>query len=144
VVRLAEELQDLPLLLVVTLDGPAELGGHELGEPVELFAARRLVAAGVGRWVPVGRLDLAAVAAWLGPCEPGLAERLWEVTGGEPGWLGELWEHWRATRALRRDLPGQWVLGVPEHDALGKVRDLLWEQLERCFGAWLDDDQQSG
>ncbi len=141
VVRLASELRDLPLLLVVTLDGPPVLGGHELGEPAGLWAARRLVEAGVGAWLPVGRLDVAAVAAWLGPCESGLAERLWEVTGGEPSWVGELWEHWRATRVVRRDLPGQWVLGVPDHTALGKVHDLLWERLDRCYQARLDDDQ---
>jgi tetratricopeptide (TPR) repeat protein len=141
VVRLASELRDLPLLLVVTLDGPPVLGGHELGEPAGLSAARRLVEAGVGAWLPVDRLDVAAVAAWLGPCEPGLAERLWAVTGGEPSWLGELWEHWRATRVVRRDLLGRWMLGGPDHAALGKVHDLLWERLDRCYRARLDDDQ---
>jgi tetratricopeptide (TPR) repeat protein len=141
VVRLASELRDLPLLLVVTLDGPPVLGRHELGESAGLWAARRLVEAGVGVWLPVGRLDVAAVAAWLGPCESGLAERLWAVTGGEPGWLGELWEHWRAARVVRRDLPGQWVFGAPDHAALGKVHDLLWERLDRCYQARLDDDQ---
>jgi tetratricopeptide (TPR) repeat protein len=141
VVRLAGELRDLPLLLVVTLEGPAELGEREPGEPAGLFAARRLVEAGVGIWVPVARLDVAAVTRWLWPCEPGLAERLWEVTGGEPSWLGELWDHWRVTRTVRRDLPGQWVLGAPESPALGKVHDLLWEQIEHCYGGMIDDDQ---
>jgi hypothetical protein len=139
--RLAGELGDLPLLLVTTLEGPAELGGHELGEAAGLWVARRLVDAGVASWVPMGRLDVDAVVAWLGPCEPELAVRLWEVTGGEPSWLGELWEHWRATRVVRRDLVGQWVLGVPDHAALGKVHDLLWERLERCYGGLVDDDQ---
>jgi hypothetical protein len=77
VLRLAGELGDLPLLLVTTLEGPAELGGHELGEPAGLWVARRLVDAGVASWVPMGRLDVDAVVAWLGPCEPELAERLW-------------------------------------------------------------------
>jgi len=140
-VRLAGELRDLPLLLVATLDGPAELGGHELDEPAGLFAARRLVDADVGAWVPVGRLDADAVASWLGASEPGLAERLWEVTGGEPGWLGELWDDWRATGAVRQDLPGQWVLAEGDYPALGKVHDLLWERLARCCGHQLDDDQ---
>jgi hypothetical protein len=140
-VRLAGELGDLPLLLVATLDGPAELGGHELDEPAGLWAARRLVDAGVAKWVPVGRLDVDAVAAWLGACEPGLAERLWEVTGGEPRWLGELWDHWRATGVVRRDLPGHWVLAEGGSPALGKVHDLLWERLARCYGHRLDDDQ---
>jgi hypothetical protein len=70
--RLAGELGDLPLRLVTTLEGPAELGGHELGEPAGLWVARRLVDAGVASWVPMGRLDVDAVAAWLGPCEPEL------------------------------------------------------------------------
>jgi hypothetical protein len=141
VLRLAGELGDLPLLLVTTLEGPAELGGHELGEPAGLWVARRLVDAGVASWVPMGRLDVDAVVAWLGPCEPELAVRLWEVTGGEPRWLGELWEHWRATRVVRRDLPGQWVIGEPDHAALGKVHDLVWERIARCYGGLVDDDK---
>jgi hypothetical protein len=138
-VRLGGELRDLSLLLVVTLDGPEQLGGHVLGEPTGLWAARRLVEGGVGRWLPVRRLDQAAVAAWLGPCEPSLAEQLWEVTGGEPRWLGELWEYWRSTRVVRRDLTGQWVFGVQEHAGLGKVHDLIWDQLYRHYGR-MDDD----
>jgi hypothetical protein len=121
--------------LVATLDRPAELGGHELGEPAGLWAARRLVDAGVATWVPVGQLDIHAVEAWLGAGEPGLAERLLEVTGGEPRWLGELWDHRRITGVVRRDLPGRWVLAEGDQPALGKVNDLLWERLERCSAA---------
>jgi hypothetical protein len=39
-------------------------------------------------YVLVGRLDVEAVAAWLGPCEPELAVRLWRSPVGEPRWLG--------------------------------------------------------
>lgn len=140
-VRLAGELGDLPLLVVATLEGAAVLGSHELGEPTGLWAARRLVDAGVGIWRPIGRLDTAAVAAWLDPCEPGLAERLWEVTGGEPRWLGQLWDTWRADGTVHRDLAsGRWVLGVVNHSGLGTVHDLLWERLARCYGGLVDDD----
>jgi tetratricopeptide (TPR) repeat protein len=141
VLRLAGELADLPLLLVTTLEGPPELSGHKMSEPTGLWVARRLIDAGVAAWVPVGRLDLDAVSAWLAPCQPDLAERLSEVTGGDPGWLGELWEHWRATGTVQRDHAGTWGLAVGSSPGLGKVHDLLWERLVRCYGGWLDDDR---
>jgi hypothetical protein len=141
VLRLAAELADLPLLLIATVDGPPELSDQEFSEPIGLSAARRLVDAGVGVWVPVGRLDVDAVTAWLEPCQPDLAAQLWEVTGGEPGWLAELWEHWRATETVQRDLAGRWGLAIDSSPGLGKVHDLLWERLVRCYGGWLDDDR---
>jgi tetratricopeptide (TPR) repeat protein len=42
---------------------------------------------------------------------------------------------------VRRDLTGQWVLGMPDHAALGKVHDLLWERIARCHGGLVDDDK---
>jgi tetratricopeptide (TPR) repeat protein len=141
VLRLAGELEDLPLLLVVALDGPRVLRGHQFGEPTRLWAARRLVEAGVGLWVPVARLDVNAVAAWLGASEPELAELMWEVTGGDPDWLWELWEHWQTTGAVRRNGLARWALTVEDKPRLGKVHDLLWERLERCYGGRLDDDR---
>src|SRR6266704_4523426 len=123
------------------MDGPEVLGDNELGEPTGLWAARRLVNAGVGRWLPIRRLEVDAVAVWLGRCEPEIATRLWEVTGGEPHWLGLLWDAWREDGTVRRDQTGRWVLmpGVAGRAALGIAHDLVRERIQRCYGGLVDD-----
>ena len=129
-----EVVRDLRLLLVVSMSGPAELGGHERDEPQPLFVARRLVAKDLAGWRPLQPLTVASIGAWLQPCSPVLAARLHAATGGDPRWLGELWDDWQARRVVRRALDGTWQLAEPDSARLGGVNDLLDARLRRLLG----------
>ncbi len=130
----AEAVRDLPLLLVVSLTGPHELGGHEREEPQPLFVARRLVEAGLASWRWLQPLTVADVAAWLRPCAPSLAAGLHTATSGDPRWLAALWEDWQARRVVRQAPEGTWEFAGPDAARLGRVNDLLDARLARLLG----------
>jgi tetratricopeptide (TPR) repeat protein len=130
----AEVVRDLPLLLAVSLSGPAELGAHERDEPQPLYVARRLVERGLARWRPLQPLTVGDIGAWLHPCSPVLAARLHAATGGDPRWLSELWDDWQARRVVRRAPDGTWQLAGADSARLGKVNDLLEARLRRLLG----------
>jgi len=130
----AEVVRDLRVLLVVSLTGPGELGGHERDEPQPLFVARRLVSRGLAAWRPLHPLAAADIGAWLHPCSPVLVARLHAATGGDPRWLGELWDDWQARRVVRRAPDGTWQLAEGDSARLGRVNDLLDARLRRLLG----------
>jgi tetratricopeptide (TPR) repeat protein len=142
----AEVVRDPRVLLVVSLTGPAELGGHERDEPQPLYVARRVVEKGLARWCPLQPLTTADIGAWLHPCSAVLVARLHAATGGDPRWLAELWDDWHARRVVRRALDGTWQLTEPDSAGLGKVHDLLDTRLRRLLGteepAPLDDARE--
>jgi hypothetical protein len=86
---------DLALTLVLGLDGPHELGGHEDDEPDSLYVARELAADGRAAWhplLPVGRDEL---RRFTGPASSDVLTSLLRITGGEPVWTGALWRQWQ-------------------------------------------------
>lgn len=149
--RLAGELADRPILLVVTLRGPATpptlpaasdssatepWAAGPVGSPVGLQTAGRLLAAGVADWLPLRPCAPQEVAAWLGPCAPGVADRLIGATGGDPGWLARVWDTWTAPPdpIVARDAEGRWSLDTPAYTRLGDIRDRVYEQLASAYG----------
>lgn len=129
----AEAVRDLPLLVVVSLTGPEELGGHEPDEPQPLYVARRLVEAGLASWRWLEPLAVADIAAWLRPCAPSVAAGLHAATGGDPRWLAALWEDWQARRVVRQAPEGTWEFAGPNAARLGRVNDLLHARLARLL-----------
>jgi tetratricopeptide (TPR) repeat protein len=130
----AEVVRDLRLLLVMSLSGPAELGAHERDEPQSLYVARRLVERDLAQWRPLQLLTVGDTSGWLHPCSPVLAARLHAATGGDPRWLGELWEDWQSRRVVHRTPDGTWQLIGPDSAGLGAISDLLDARLRGLLG----------
>lgn len=96
---------DLPLLLIVSIDGPEHLGAHEPDEPDALNVARRLstdVDAATWHWLPA--LTLADLVRFTGPSPMAMLSLLARITGGRGGWSVALWRQWRE-RDIVRDSP---------------------------------------
>ncbi|HEX4805737.1 MAG TPA: tetratricopeptide repeat protein [Conexibacter sp.] len=126
---------ELPLLLVLAIDGPADLGEHDPDESEVLYAARRLHARGLARWLPLRPLDERELATCAGPAEPAALTALHEVTGGRAGWARRLWADWQRRGVLVRRDDGRWALPSERRgQALAPVRDLLATRLERLAG----------
>lgn len=141
VLRLAETAgSDVPLLLVLAIDRPAQLERHEDDEPEILFVARRLRGRGLARWHPLEPVDIDVLAGWTGPVAPGALRRLHDVTGGRAAWIARLWPHWCVEGVVvSTDDEPAWTFA---RDGLARtldpVEDVLGARLAQLVGS--DDD----
>ncbi|MDP2712487.1 MAG: tetratricopeptide repeat protein [Solirubrobacteraceae bacterium] len=94
---------DLPLLLVLALQGPARIGPHEDAEADSLYVARRLCERGPARWHPLAPVSSSELEAWTGPAAPDVLAALLDVTRGRAAWAALHWDHWRAQRVVVED-----------------------------------------
>jgi len=74
--------KDVPLMLVLALDGPKRLGAHEDDEPAALNVARQLTAddVDVATWQWLAPLSVEDLTRWIGPCASGVLGALFEIT----------------------------------------------------------------
>ena len=115
-------------MLVVGLEGPAELGPHVDDESAVLYVARRLAAEGISDWYPLRRVSTEALAVWTGPAAPPVRSALVDVSGGRAAWAAQLWRDWIARGAISEDLSGRWCFAARDR-ALDPVYDLLASKL---------------
>ena len=127
--------RDLPLLLILAVDGPARLGAHEDDEPDTLFVARQLTTDGLASWHPLTPVTVDDLQRWTGPAMPDVLRRLLEVTGGRADWTAALWHDWQRRAAVEQSsTDGRWRFTVDRERAFDEVDDLLGERLKRLVG----------
>jgi tetratricopeptide (TPR) repeat protein len=102
-------VRNLPLMLVVSLDGPEQLGEHEEAESDGLFVARQLVLERIATWRPVARVDAERLRAWIATTAD-VPEALIRITGGLMGWTADLWDDWKASGRVTLDSTRRWIL----------------------------------
>jgi len=131
VLRLAPNIgRDLPVLLVMGVDGPSNLGPHEADEPDVLFAARELTGRGLASWDPLRRVTLEDLRRWTGPTMPGVLCRLLDVTGGRADWTAKLWREWQQSGAIEQTpTDDRWRFTPGRERGFDAVDDLLGERL---------------
>ena len=104
VLELAERVaRDRPLLIVLAIERPAQLDGHEDDEPESLFVARRLRGRARARWVALDLVTVEELEQWTGPAEAEVLERLANASGGRAAWAAHLWRHWRSSETVVAD-----------------------------------------
>jgi tetratricopeptide (TPR) repeat protein len=125
----------LPVVLVLTLDGPETIGSHEEDETSDLYAARELVAGGVATWIHLGPIDETDVQHWLG-VDSAVGRRLAMAGGGAAALIRLLFDAWAEAGVISQPSPEQpWRIAYDhESDALPSVKDVVQERIERCIG----------
>ncbi|MGI8429985.1 MAG: AAA family ATPase [Solirubrobacteraceae bacterium] len=124
---------DLPLLLILGVSGPRELGEHHDDEPEHLNVARQLTHAGIATWHPLPSVDDGELQDWTGPAAPEVLAALLEITGGLAGWTAELWRDWRARGIVDDVTGGRWRFTPRRSLHLDDVDDVLEGRLGRLF-----------
>jgi tetratricopeptide (TPR) repeat protein len=127
--------RDLPLLLILAVDGPPQLGVHDEDEPDALFVARALTREGLACWHPLTRVTAEELQRWTGPAMPEVVRELLEVTGGRADWTAQLWRDWQRRRVIDQttdDLRWRFVAG--RERAMDEVEDLLGARLKVLIG----------
>lgn len=105
----AEAEVDLRLLMILGVEAPSTLPSQDDGEPPLWRLARLLVNGERAEWRSMPVVDKTTVSALIEPCAPDLREKLCAITGGQPGWVIELFAEWRRRAAVIVDRRGLWT-----------------------------------
>jgi AAA ATPase domain len=128
VLLLAERIaRDLPLLLVLVVEGPQDPGAHQADEPDSLYVARRLTARDLATWHPLAALTVVELEQWTGPATPQVLRALLRVTGGRAKWAAQQWNEWRRRGVVLQDeSDGRWRFATGGRErALDPVGEVL-------------------
>ena len=135
VLSFAQELtEELPIVLVMAVDGPDELDdGDEWAFPT-LAVARRLVRRDLAEWHSMIPLTVPALSAWLGPMTPALLTALHTLSGGRHGDVAELWRRWIGRGLIARDASGCWEQVGAIDLTMSEAADRLTTRLRALLG----------
>jgi len=101
--------EPVPLMLVITLHAAAPLAEMtkkqhtEFTRLAETFAAEKKIDV-----IYLEKVTVEKIKNSLQPIEHGLAERLFELTDGEPLWTEIVWQEWQEAKAVVQDDDGTW------------------------------------
>jgi tetratricopeptide (TPR) repeat protein len=112
--------RDMPLLLILSIDGPELLGPHDDDESDALNVARQLTSddVDVATWQWLAPLTPREIESWVGPAAPEVLSWLVDATDGEAGAIAELWHAWRAQGVVEDVTGGRWRFVTTAHARL--------------------------
>ena len=97
-----EVANDLPVLLVIGLEGPARLAEEFDVVPAGHFAARTLVRRRLAEWWPLGALARDDLLEWIGPADQTVVDALWEAGHSRSAITAQLWAEWEAVGVVEQ------------------------------------------
>ena len=100
--------RDLPVLLVLALDGPRRLGEHEDSEPLQVARELTSEIVDVASWHWLAPLTAADVERWTGPVTGDVVSWLLEVTNGRSGEARRRWRAWQVSGLVENRSEGRW------------------------------------
>jgi hypothetical protein len=92
--------RDLPLLLVLGLDGPRRLSEHGDSEPLQVARELTSVVVDVASWYWLAPLSATDVERWTGPVTAEVVSWLLEITNGRSGETRRRWREWQTSALI--------------------------------------------
>jgi len=110
---LAEEIScRLPALVVVSVEGPEDLTSHGESSPALFSSAKKLIQLNLAEWWYIKPLTQKGINEWIGGGTGEVVDLLYSVTGGNPGYVTELWEYCKKQCLVVKEYPdGVWRFG---------------------------------
>jgi tetratricopeptide (TPR) repeat protein len=131
----AEAEVDLPLLMILGVEAPSALPGQDEGEPQLWKLARLLVHGERAEWWPMPTVDEATVSSLIEPCAPALREKLCTISGGQPGWVVELFQEWRRRGVVIADRQGLWTFDHAKlAEGLAETNNIVDTRIREVLG----------
>jgi tetratricopeptide (TPR) repeat protein len=129
-----EIVRELPLVLVLAVDGPSQLGPEEAeDDSVAVGVARSLVKRDLADWLSLDPLDEAELAAWLGPMPDRLVGQILANAGTSPAEIAPFWESLREQEIVERKDSGWWL--AQPLQKLDYPADALAERILAALGS---------
>ena len=133
-----EVAQELPLVLVMCVNGPAGLGGGPRdNESSACAVGRSLVQRNLAEWWPLVASSRDDIRSWIGPASHELLSAVWAITEGSPGEIPGLWDSWLARNSIDRDANDCWQIVGDVERTLAEAGDRFTAEL----GALLGDEK---
>ena len=132
----AQEIeQELPLVLVMGINGPQQLPDvPREQESGACGVARSLLGRAIGEWWGFRALSREEVASWIGPASAKLRSAVWEITEGDAGEIAGLWESWVRRGAIARDDQDRWQIVGSVESTFAEAGDRVNAQLATLLG----------
>ena len=125
---------DLPLLLVLGLDGPNDVGEPLADEPEHIAVARSLtVERDVASWHWLAPITAEDLLRWTGPATADLVSWLLELTDGMSGETTRHWRDWQQRRLIENHTERRWRF-ASRYDPTGDMDGLLNGRVRELTG----------
>jgi tetratricopeptide (TPR) repeat protein len=97
-----EVAADLPVLLVIGLEGDSQLDEDLVAVPTGHAAARALTRRAIAQWWPLERVSAEELATWIGPADRTVVDALASAAHGRSVIAAQLWDTWQAARFVEQ------------------------------------------
>jgi tetratricopeptide (TPR) repeat protein len=127
--------RDVPLLLVLGLDGPRHIGEPIDQEPEAMAIVRELTSdvVDVATWHWLSPLTAVDVLQWTGPATSDTISWLLEITSGRSGETRQRWHDWQQRGLIENRSEGRWRFAAG-HDPTLDMDGLLDGRTRRLCG----------
>jgi tetratricopeptide (TPR) repeat protein len=133
-------IRSLPLVLILGVDGPEQLGDHQDDEADSLYVARALTGDGLASWHPLPPVGLKQLRRYTGRAAPEVVTSLLTITRGEPLLAGALWREWQRDGVVQDLSQTGWRFAAGSRDVmLDEVDEVLGTRLKQLVGDDLGD-----
>ena len=126
---------ELPLLMFLTVREPINLIAPENDKSGLSREIKKLTEKGLAEFWQLAKLTRNEVANYIGPSAPGIATKLHAVTGGNAGWVKELWREWRLNENVVLSELDDWIWAPQHSPTLNLYEDILRKRLTRLVNA---------
>lgn len=132
--------RELPLFLVLGVEGGPDAGDHTNAETDALFSARELLP-DLARWRYLAPVAEPSLSALTGPADAAVLRLLSELSAGHVGVASALWDELRATQSVERDSDlDPWRLTPKVYTGSTTVSSVLRKRVRGALGS--DDPEE--
>jgi tetratricopeptide (TPR) repeat protein len=127
---------DLPVLFILSIDGPFKLKLPEENDSSLLKIYYDLVESNQAQWWPLIPVNKDEIRQWIGFCKSDIVDCLYDITQGNPEWVKQLWEAWKSTNVVVYQNPkDEWQFNHNQADIItDPVLNICRDRFKLIFG----------
>jgi AAA ATPase-like protein len=126
--------RELPLLMVLGVDGTQGLEPQGGSASNMLYAAQNLSNDDLARWQALGPISADDLQSWVGDSTPHVIDETLTVSRGRAGYAAALWHKWVEGEVIEQGSDGRWKFTEKRERAIDAVAEQLGKNLRAAFG----------
>jgi tetratricopeptide (TPR) repeat protein len=126
--------RELPLLMVLGVDGPDELGPDDGSSSNMLYAARSLSNDDLAQWHALGPISADDLRSWVGSVAPNVIGAVLTISKRRAGYAAALWHKMVVEEAIEQRADGRWEFTATRQRGVDAIAGQLGKNLRAAFG----------